>query len=139
MRLKKKLPSQHLSCDFGQRINANGYCNKGLSHLFCRNNYHCYSCEYLDILYQEDLFDPIPFSPADITSVLDVRTNYVYYRKAVLVSFTALERLGRPQLLYYQMFYCEDGPGCLPGNPVGAIYGYFLSAKSKRQGLTFSG
>lgn len=111
-----------------------GYCERvpGIM-LRCQRNYQCWDCDIADRVKYNLGADPPPHPPIDERSVFmdKGRKQYNYFRKIVAVRSETLESLGYKPLLYYQLFKCEDGPGCLPGNTVWEIDGYFIAEPDK--------
>ncbi len=118
-----------LKADFTTSFKQDGFCNKGMSYWKCQHNYQCWRCDIADSLVRTRLEEPKYIDCVDESGVLQKNTpeNQLFYKKVVVVNPEVLDRLSKKREMYYQLFYCEDGPGCLSTNPTGAIDGYFLS------------
>ncbi len=97
--------------------------------LQCENDHQCYRCEYAERLKFNFNLDPPPYPIINESSVFSDKRNvsYNFYGKVVAVKPETLERLELKQLLYYQFFMCDGGPGCLPGNDMLEVDGHFLA------------
>lgn len=54
-----------------------------------------------------------------------------YYKKVVALKPEAMENLGYRKTLYFQLFYCMDGYGCLPNNTFWEIDGCLIAEPNK--------
>ena len=134
--MKEKLKADLVVAD-----SMDGYCIRAPGrYIECINGYRCSWCILADRFKQVRLRSPtsIPAIDNEISVLQKKRDEkgLVYYKKVVAVLPKSLERLGRRPLLYYQFFFCQDGPGCLPSNPYGEIDGYFLSDPQEAVTLT---
>ena len=111
-----------------------GYCDRapGLV-LKCINEYRCESCYIADQIKINYGDSPPPHPVIDERSVFmdKGKKMYSYFRRVVAVRPEVLERFGYKPLLYFQFFKCVDGPGCIPGNTVWEVDGYFLAEPDK--------
>ena len=100
--------------------------------LKCTNDFRCYACVFADRAQRASIADPTFFGVVDENTVMpEKHEGLVYYHRLVAVREFVLERFSFDSCLYHQLFWCEDGPGCLPQNKVGAIDGYFFSDPNK--------
>lgn len=112
-----------------------GYCDR--IHLGvrvrCEHNYQCHLC---DLAYRTALTYRVnpphyPVLTADGVLGSGRGKGYSYYNKIVAVKEETLEKHDRKSTLYFQLFKCDDGYGCLPGNDVWEVDGYFISHPDK--------
>ncbi len=113
-----------------------GYCFRlADSRVRCERGYDCERCE-LSARIEEDtgsaIVDRILFSWRDALPQTATHNAETWFRKPVILSPEAMERLGLPRSLRYQIFFAEDGPGVFKHNPTGVIDGVLL-CNSRRE------
>ena len=121
-------------------INKNYYFFKGLCYHFpsgyvaCENNFCCNSCMMAERLRQntqrtrKDL--PL-FDHRDCLKQTPKGGGESFYRMPVVLSPSAMERLGLEPVLINQIVIALTGSGCFKQNPVGPIDGYLLNDRSR--------
>lgn len=113
---------------------SDGFCDRAPGIVLrCPFNFRCWLCEYAERMQRFNFSDPVPLSCIDESQIVRSAKGkgLSYYGKIVAVQCEYLDSIDKRQLLYYQLFKCTDGPGCLPENPVGEIDGYFISDPNK--------
>lgn len=109
-----------------------GYCKRMPGAILkCMYNGQCQNCEYAEQTVFK--YAPPEYPVLDKSSVLPYPKGKApcYYRKVVALKPEAMEKLGYRKTLYFQLFYCIDGYGCLPNNTVWEIDGHLIAEPNK--------